>query len=124
MLPSTILDDARRETAEETASRRANVASLPGGAFFEDQWQTADLTLEVRDPQDGLLVGRVCTSTPGDVKRAITHIHRHLQIHDWPLRARREALENAVELLGGQSAGFAAIIAAESSKTITEAERE
>ncbi|MCA4131670.1 aldehyde dehydrogenase family protein [Arthrobacter sp. M4] len=124
MLPSTVLDDARPETAKEAANSRENVADLPGGAFFEGQWQTTGMNLEVRDPEDSFLVGRVCTSTSEDVKRAIRHIYRHLQIQDWPLRARREALEKAVELLGEQSAQFAAIIAAESSKTITEAERE
>ncbi|WP_236783099.1 aldehyde dehydrogenase family protein [Arthrobacter sp. QXT-31] len=91
---------------------------------MEGQWQTADLTVEVRDPQDGLLLGRVCTSTPQDVRRAIAHIHRHLRIQDWPLRSRREALENAALLLTERAAYFANIIAAESSKTITEAERE
>jgi acyl-CoA reductase-like NAD-dependent aldehyde dehydrogenase len=107
-----------------TSDERSGVAYLPGGAFIEGQWQNAEMTLEVRDPQDGFVVGRVCTSTPGDVKRAIAHIRRHLQVKDWPLRARREALEKAVLLLGEQSAQFAATIAAESSKTITEAERE
>ena len=91
---------------------------------MEGQWQTDDMTVEVRDPQDGLLVGRVCSSTPQDVRRAIAHIHRHLQVQEWPLRARREALEKAALLLSEQSARFASIIAAESSKTITEAERE
>lgn len=91
---------------------------------MEGQWQTADLTVEVRDPQDGLLLGRVCMSTPQDVRRAIAHIYRHLQVHAWPLRSRRAALEKAALLLSQQSERFANIIAAESSKTITEAERE
>ncbi|MFJ5700609.1 aldehyde dehydrogenase family protein [Arthrobacter sp. NPDC093139] len=120
MLPFTSLDDARPETGDS----RSAVANLPGGAFFEGQWQSDEMTLEVRDPQDGFLVGRVCSSTAGDVERAITHIHRHLQVEDWPVRARRQALERAVLLLGEQSARFAKIIAAESSKTISEAERE
>ncbi|MDQ0855647.1 glyceraldehyde-3-phosphate dehydrogenase (NADP+) [Arthrobacter sp. V4I6] len=58
------------------------------------------------------------------MRRAVAHVHRHLQIHEWPLRSRREALEKAAVLLAEQSARFAGIIAAESSKTITEAERE
>ncbi|MDQ0821383.1 glyceraldehyde-3-phosphate dehydrogenase (NADP+) [Arthrobacter sp. V1I7] len=120
MSPSTILADARPETGYS----RATIANLPGGAFFEGQWQTADMTVEVRDPEDALLLGRVCTSTPQDVRRAVAHVHRHLQIHEWPLRSRREALEKAAVLLAEQSARFAGIIAAESSKTITEAERE
>jgi acyl-CoA reductase-like NAD-dependent aldehyde dehydrogenase len=120
MSPSTTLADARPETGYS----RTQIADLPGGAFIEGHWQTTDLTVEVRDPQDGLLLGRVCTSTPQDVRRAIAHIHRHLQIQDWPLRSRRVALEKAALLLAEQSAHFANIIAAESSKTITEAERE
>jgi acyl-CoA reductase-like NAD-dependent aldehyde dehydrogenase len=80
--------------------------------------------LEVRDPEDGFLLGRVCSSTAADVRRAIAHIHRHLQREDWPLRSRREALERAARLLTEQSEHFATIIASESSKTIREAERE
>ena len=112
------------EACPETGYSRAQIANLPGGAFIEGQWQTADLTVEVRDPQDGLLLGRVCTSTPQDVRRAIAHIHRHLHIQEWPLHSRRVALEKAALLLTEQSAHFANIIAAESSKTIMEAERE
>lgn len=120
MLSSTIVVDAR----PEPDARRSDTPVLPGGAFVEGQWQSADLTLEVRDPEDGTLVGRVCTSTAQDVRRAIAHIHRHLQAEPWSLRSRRQALEKAALLLGEQSARFATIIAAESSKTITEAERE
>ena len=120
MLSSTSAVDARPES---DVSRSA-IADLPGGAFFEGQWQSADMTLDVRDPEDGFLLGQVCTSTPQDVRRAIAHLHRHLQLDPWPLRARRQALEKATRLLDEQSARFATIIAAESSKTITEAERE
>ena len=120
MLSTTSVVDARPES---DVSRSA-IANPPGGAFFEGHWQSADMTLEVRDPEDDFLLGQVCTSTPQDVRRAIAHIHRHLQLDPWPLRARRQALEKATRLLDEQSARFATIIAAESSKTITEAERE
>ncbi|MBT2519893.1 aldehyde dehydrogenase family protein [Arthrobacter sp. ISL-28] len=126
MLPSINAVDARPESAPTpgTSDDRNDVANLPGGAFFEGQWQRADLTLEVRDPEYGFLLGRVCSSTPADVSRAIAHIHRHVQRDRWPLRLRREALERAARLLMEQAERFANIIAAESSKTITEAERE
>ena len=120
MLSTTSAVDARPES---DVSRSA-IANLPGGAFFEGHWQSADMTLDVRDPEDGFLLGQVCTSTSQDVRRAIAHLHRHLQLAPWPLRARRQALEKATRLLDEQSARFATIIAAESSKTITEAERE
>lgn len=124
MSSSTTVTDARPKTGEETACRRASIAALPGGAFFEGRWETADRILEVRDPEDGVLLGNVCSSTPQDVRRAVAYIHRHLQDGEWPLRARREALECAAVLLAEQSVRFAEIIAAESSKTINEAERE
>ena len=112
MLPSINALDARPETTGSTGTTdaRADVANLPGGAFFEGRWQTAELTSEVRDPEDGLLLGRACISTAADVRRAIAHIHRHLQRAEWPLRARRQALERAGGLLTEQlSAGTKAL---------------
>ncbi|MFC9552252.1 aldehyde dehydrogenase family protein [Rhodococcus sp. NPDC056960] len=120
MVPSISVVDARPETATD----RTEIADLPGGAYLEGRWQSADMTLEVRDPEDGFLLGRVCASSSDDVRRAIAHIRRHLLLEPWPLRARRQALEKATELLDQQHARFAAIIAAEGSKTIGEAERE
>lgn len=111
-------------TGQETAFRRANTAELPGGAFFEGRWQTADRSLEIRDPEDGVLLGTVCSSSAQDVRRAVAYLHRSLQEEAWPLRERREALERAAGLLSEQSVRFSEIIAAESSKTIREAERE
>ncbi|WP_284989414.1 aldehyde dehydrogenase family protein [Arthrobacter sp. efr-133-TYG-120] len=124
MSSSTTVAEACPKTAEETAYRRASIAALPGGAFLEGRWERAEMILEVRDPEDGVLLGKVCSSTPQDVRRAVAHIHRHLQDGEWPLRARREALERAAVLLAEQSVRFAELIAAESSKTINEAERE
>ena len=112
------------DVSPDTAAERSEIAHLPGGAFFDGHWQSGDMTLEVRDPEDGFLIGRVCSSTPEDVRRAIAYIHRHLQLATWPLHARRQALEKATRLLDEQSERFANIIAAESSKTITEAESE
>ncbi|WP_142060860.1 aldehyde dehydrogenase family protein [Pseudarthrobacter sp. B4EP4b] len=111
-------------TGQETAFRRAKAAKLPGGAFFEGRWQTTDRNLEIRDPEDGVLLGTVCSSSAQDVRRAVAYLHRSLQEEAWPLRERREALERAAGLLSEQSVRFSEIIAAESSKTIREAERE
>ena len=124
MPPTTTVSQARTEPVPGTRDQHARFTDVPGGAFFEGKWQTADMTQEVRDPEDGRLIGQVCTSTAQDVRRAIAHIHRHLQADDWPLRSRRQALEKAQLILGEQAERFANIIAAESSKTITEAERE
>jgi glyceraldehyde-3-phosphate dehydrogenase (NADP+) len=124
MSSSTKVAGERPKPAQETAYRRASIAALPGGAFIEGRWETAGMTVEVRDPEDGLLLGEVCSSSPQDVRRAVAFIHRHLQEDDWALRDRREALERAAALLAEQDGRFAEIIAAESSKTITEAERE
>jgi glyceraldehyde-3-phosphate dehydrogenase (NADP+) len=120
MLSSTCVVDARPQPGVS----RSEIADLPGGAFFEGHWQSANMTAEVRDPEDGFLLGQVCTSASQDVRRAIAHIDRHLRTVPWALRSRRQALEKATRLLEEQSARFANIIAAESSKTITEAERE
>lgn len=120
MLPATAMAESRPKSAE----RSGFAAGIPGGAFFEGQWQTANMTFDVRDPEDGFLLWQVCESTSAEVQRAITHIDRHLEVEDWPLRSRREAFERAAFLLGDQSERFARIIAAESSKTIREAEQE
>ncbi|MGN6404448.1 aldehyde dehydrogenase family protein [Sinomonas sp.] len=120
MLPETLV----AETRPKAADRSDYAAGIPGGAFFEGQWQTANMTFDVRDPEDGFLLWQVCESTSADVGRAIAHLHRELEGHEWPLRSRRESLERAAFLLGEQSERFAKIIAAESSKTIREAEQE
>ena len=81
--------------------------------------------LEVRDPEDGILLGRVCTSTPQDVRRAIAHIHRHLAGRGLAAAfPPGGAGKGCCSCWAEQSERFAKIIAAESSKTITEAERE
>lgn len=120
MLPATSTDEVRPIPLD----RSGIAAGIPGGAFFEGRWQTANMTFDVRDPEDGFLLWKVCDSTPHEVRRAVAHIHDHLTGHGWPLRARREAFERAAILLGAQSERFAQLIAAEGSKTIREAERE
>ncbi|MFF2032417.1 aldehyde dehydrogenase family protein [Arthrobacter sp. NPDC058192] len=108
---------------QHTSRNLSAVEDLPGGAFLEGSWQLADRAQEVRNPEDGALLGCVSTSTPADVTRAVAYIRANLK-QEWPLRSRREALEKAARLLAEASAPFAALIASESSKTIREAERE
>jgi glyceraldehyde-3-phosphate dehydrogenase (NADP+) len=108
---------------QHTSGSPLATEDLPGGAFFEGNWHPADLGQEVRNPEDGALLGHVAISTPADVTRAVAYIRNGLS-REWPLRSRREALEQSGRLLAEASDRFAALIASESSKTIREAERE
>jgi glyceraldehyde-3-phosphate dehydrogenase (NADP+) len=108
---------------QHTHRNPSAVGDIPGGAFIEGSWQPADPAQEVRNPEDGAVLGHVSTSTPADVTRAVAHLRAGLG-HPWPLRSRREALERAAAMLAEQSARFATIIGSESSKTVREAERE
>src|SRR6476620_7386712 len=118
MLPSASIDYQPDTRTEPTA-----LVDLPGGALVAGIWQPVDPAQEVRNPEDGAVLGHVSTSTPADVTRAVAHLRAGLG-RPWPLRSRREAVERAAAMLSEQSAWFATIIASESSKTIREAERE
>jgi glyceraldehyde-3-phosphate dehydrogenase (NADP+) len=96
---------------------------LPGGSYVGGTWQLQNLLREVRDPETGELLAAVSESTAADVDRAVKAVAGALE-DPWPVWARREALSRASELLTADSARFADIIRAESSKTIVEAERE
>jgi acyl-CoA reductase-like NAD-dependent aldehyde dehydrogenase len=99
------------------------VAGPPGGAFVAGQWQTTDLPVAVRDPENGEHVGRVARSSRADVDRAVTAL-RHGLGRDWTLHRRRSALTAASALLATQADRFARLISAEGCKTLAEAERE
>jgi acyl-CoA reductase-like NAD-dependent aldehyde dehydrogenase len=99
------------------------VIGPPGGAFIAGRWQTTELSLAVRDPENGEHVGRVARSSRADVDRAVTAL-RHGLGRDWPLHRRRAALTEASALLAAQADRFAGLISAEGSKTVVEAERE
>ena len=71
-----------------------SVIGPPGGAFIAGRWQTTELPLPVRDPENGVHVGCVARSSRTDVDRAVTAL-RHGLGRDWPLHRRRAALTEA-----------------------------
>jgi glyceraldehyde-3-phosphate dehydrogenase (NADP+) len=99
------------------------VVGPPGGAFIAGQWQTTELPVAVRDPENGEHVGWVARSSRADVDRAVTALRRGLG-RDWPLHRRRAALTEASSRLAARADRFARLISAEGCKTVVEAERE
>jgi glyceraldehyde-3-phosphate dehydrogenase (NADP+) len=110
-------------TAAAVSIVPAAVVGVPGGAFIAGQWQTSDLSLAVRDPENGEHVGWVARSSRADVDRAVTAL-RHGLGRDWPLHRRRAVLTEASSRLAAQADRFARLISTEGCKTIVEAERE
>jgi len=110
-------------TAAAVPIEPITVIGPPGGAFIAGQWQTTDLPVPVRDPENGEHVGWVARSSRVDVDRAVTAL-RHGLGREWPLYRRRAALTEASLLLAAQAERFASLISAEGCKTIVEAERE
>jgi acyl-CoA reductase-like NAD-dependent aldehyde dehydrogenase len=101
----------------------AAVTGPTGGAFIAGHWQTTDLPVPVRDPENGEHVGWVARSSRADVDRAVTAL-RHGLGRDWPLHRRRATLTEASARLAVQAERFARLISTEGCKTIVEAERE
>lgn len=98
--------------------------SLPGSAYLSERWLSTDASgVAVVDPEDGSLLGHVHLADVDEMLDAIGGVESSLD-EDWPLWARREALERASALVREESDRFAAIIASESSKTIREAQNE
>jgi glyceraldehyde-3-phosphate dehydrogenase (NADP+) len=96
-----------------------------GGAFWAGRWQHPDNILEVLDPEDGQLVGRVGDCTADDVDEALRAVaHAVLAGPAWPVWQRREALHRASALLREREAAFAALISREGCKPIRDAARE
>ncbi|WOF23378.1 aldehyde dehydrogenase family protein [Microbacterium betulae] len=102
----------------------AGTGGIPGGGYLDGRWLTDDLALEVVDPEDGSVVGRVRLAGPADVDAAVGGVSRSLREDAWELWERRETLERAAALVREEHERLAAILSAESSKTITEALRE
>src|SRR3954468_17933880 len=86
-----------------------------------DGWLERDGHLEVHDPEDGSLVGRVAAASPADAELAIDSARSAARLS----RAERGAvLERAAHAVEGRAAEFAETIAREGIKTIREARAE
>ena len=87
------------------------------------QWVRRRDRIEVRNPFDGALVGRVPSADAADVRAAIDAAES-AQARDFPLHARYEVLQRAAALVESRREEYAWTIAREGSKTIREARRE
>jgi len=97
----------------------------PGGAFWAGRWHTPDATLEVVDPEDGRLVGKVADCTASDVDEAVQAVAEAVLAGPvWPVWLRREALHRAAELLMERQDTFAELLSREGCKPIRDAARE
>ena len=110
-------------TAAAVSIASPTVIGPPGGAFIAGHWQTTELPVAVRNPENGEHVGWVARSSRADVDRAVTAL-RHGLGREWPLYRRRAALTEASFLLAAQAERFARLISTEGCKTLVEAERE
>ncbi len=96
-----------------------------GGAFWAGRWHHPDATLEVLDPEDGGLVGRVGDCSPADVDEAVRAVAQAVLAGPaWPIWQRREALHRAAALLEERQASFADLLSREGCKPIGGAARE
>jgi glyceraldehyde-3-phosphate dehydrogenase (NADP+) len=104
-----------------TLAVRTSIWQPPGGSFWGSSWRDSNAVLEVRDAENGELLGAVADTSPREVEEAIAGIARELETHPWPTWQRREALSRAAELVTHRSDLLAEIISREGSKTIREA---
>ena len=95
-----------------------------GGMYVEGRWTSGPSTLDVTDPETGRVVDVVSEAGPGDADRAVGYLLRESEATRWPLWARREALATAARLVADRADHLAAVVSAESSKTIREAQSE
>ena len=97
----------------------------PGGAFWAGSWRPPAVRLDVRDPEDGTVVGTVSDCSAADVDAAVRAVARSVLEEDaWPLWQRREALARAAALLLERSELFASLISREGCKPVRDAGRE
>ncbi|UYM04129.1 aldehyde dehydrogenase family protein [Solicola gregarius] len=108
-------------TVSPHAAEQRRAPALPGGAFVEGRWVPAG-DEAVLDPEDGAVVGYAARTSPADVARAIGHLSNARA--EWPVRERQAALRRAAAGVAERRDEFAALIAAEGIKTVTEARGE
>ncbi|MGI8780995.1 MAG: aldehyde dehydrogenase family protein, partial [Solirubrobacteraceae bacterium] len=84
-------------------------------------WVERDAVLEVRDPEDGSLVGRTAVASVQDAQLAVTMAETASPL---PRAERSSVLERAAERVDERAAELAETIAREGIKTIREARRE
>ena len=106
-------------------NRPTSTRTPASGAFWAGRWRTLRATLEVVDPENGKLVGRVGDCSVSDVDEAVRAVAR--AVFDgpaWPVWQRREALHRAAVLLVERQDTFAELLCREGSKPIRDAVRE
>jgi glyceraldehyde-3-phosphate dehydrogenase (NADP+) len=97
----------------------------PGGAFWAGSWRPPAVPLEVRDPENGTVVGTVSDCSAADVDVAVRAVALSvIEGVAWPLWQRREALARATALLVERSDHFASLISREGCKPVRDADRE
>ena len=95
-----------------------------GGAFWAGAWRPGS-QLEVRDPENARLVGRVSNCSPEDVDAAVRAVSTAVrQGPPWPVWQRREALHRAATLLSDRRSLFVDLLSAEGCKTVRDAQSE
>ncbi|MBI2219760.1 MAG: aldehyde dehydrogenase family protein [Acidobacteria bacterium] len=99
------------------------MVATSGALLVGGRWIDRDETIEVRNPLDGTLAGRVPRGTVADVDEAIRSAVDALRT-DFPVHARCDVLLRAAALIEQRQDEYAWHIAAEGSKTIREARRE
>ena len=118
---------AEGEVAEEAIPESklgTDEHGLPGIAYLSGAWlRSSDRLQPVVDPEDGSLIAEVHNAGSDDIAAAVSGVYESLS-SEWELWQRREALDRATVLVREEAARLAGIIARESSKTITEADRE
>ncbi|MDQ0247839.1 glyceraldehyde-3-phosphate dehydrogenase (NADP+) [Bacillus fengqiuensis] len=93
--------------------------------LLNGEWVSRDEYMEVRDPQDGKLVGTVPLANLDDVDIALEAAVRGSErAHSMPIHQRISILRKATEELENRVEEFARVIALEGIKTIREARKE
>ena len=81
--------------------------------------------MEVRDPWDASLVGRVPRATPADALAAVDQAAAAREVaRRMPVHQRMSVLQGAADRIAAEAEGFARLVAREGIKTIREARRE